>query len=191
LDSWHRLNCLSGKEELLEAVNTLEGAELEGSRPWEAFIAAAIGSLGWVRPAADTDILHTRGGRRTISHPEDAERRREQPRVFRGPIASANKLLKDPALRDLLRNSFGAKAVEMEGSGIADAAWLNDCSYLVVRGICDYCDRAKGNQWQKYASIASAAYARSIVEHLPAAQAGGDGNAKQPRTKELSARGRR
>jgi nucleoside phosphorylase len=158
--------------DLLEAANALQTAELEGDCPWEPYVAAAVGSLGWVRPEPDTDVLRTPGGRSTIPHPDYLERRPGQPKVFCGPIASANTLLKDPELRDLLRDSFGVKAVEMEGSGIADATWLHERGYLIVRGICDYCDRGKGDHWQKYASIAAAAYARSILEHLPAATAG-------------------
>lgn len=156
--------------ELLEAVNALETTELEQNRPWETHIAAAISSLGWVRPEAETDELRTPGGRKIIPHPNDSERRPGQPKIYRGPIASANILLKDPRKRDQLRDEHGVKAVEMEGSGIADATWLHDRGYLIVRGVCDYCDKSKGDLWQKYASIAAAGYARSILEHLPAVQ---------------------
>lgn len=31
----------------------------------------------------------------------------------------------------------------MEASGVADATWTNTVGYLVVRGICDYCDTYK------------------------------------------------
>ena len=158
--------------ELLETIVALHSTELEGERPWETYIAAAVGSLGWVRPNFSTDVLHSPGGRKVIPHPEDPDRTIDQPKIFRGPIASSNTLLKSPALRDLLRDEYGVKAVEMEGAGIADAAWIHDRGYLVVRGICDYCDKSKGNEWQNYASIAAAAYARSILEHLPAAKAG-------------------
>ena len=91
-----------------------------------------------------------------------------RPRVFYGPIASANKLLKNPTKRDLLRNNYGVKAVEMEGSGIADAAWNLERGYLVVRGTCDYCNPDKGDLWHKYASIIAAAYTRCLIESLPA-----------------------
>jgi nucleoside phosphorylase len=37
-----------------------------------------------------------------------------------GVIASANQVLKNPIKRDQLRNEHRAKAVEMEGPGIAD-----------------------------------------------------------------------
>lgn len=57
------------------------------------------------------------------------------PRVFHGPIASANILLKVPEKRDELRDKFKVKAAEMESSGIADATWgAGRGGYLVIRG---------------------------------------------------------
>ncbi|MBI4630148.1 MAG: hypothetical protein HY740_00220, partial [Chloroflexi bacterium] len=73
-----------------------------------------------------------------IRHPADLLREKDKPRVFHGPIASANRLLRNPIKRDVLRETFGVKAVEMEGSGIADATWNHEIGYMVVRGICDY-----------------------------------------------------
>ena len=54
----------------------------------------------------------------------------------------------------------------MEGSGIADATWTAGQHYLVVRGICDYCDEMKDDQWQGYAALAAAAYARAIISRI-------------------------
>lgn len=51
----------------------------------------------------------------------------------------------------------------MEGAGVADATWTNGAGYLVVRGICDYCDGIKGDVWQGAAAIAAAAYVRALV----------------------------
>ena len=86
-----------------------------------------------------------------------------EPRIFHGPIASSGVLLKDPVKRDRLRKKFGVLAYEMEGAGLADAAWVAEVGYLDVRGICDYCDQHKGYLWQEYAAIAAAAYARAVL----------------------------
>lgn len=59
------------------------------------------------------------------------------------------------------------EAVEMEASGIADATWNHDTGYLVIRGICDYCDKHKNDVWQEYAALVAAAYTRSLIEELP------------------------
>ena len=153
--------------ELLEAVQTLVSDEHFGARPWERGLAEGLALLKWTRPEAATDVLAGASGE--VPHPADPNRRAGLPRVFLGPIASADTLLKDPAKRDALRDQFGAKAVEMEGSGIADATWTHGIGYLVVRGICDYCDRTKNDTWQKYAAMAAAAYVRALLESMPGA----------------------
>jgi hypothetical protein len=83
-----------------------------------------------------------------------------------GAIASANQVLKNSIRRDQLRNERRAKAVEMEGSGIADLAWTRSIEYFVVRGICDYCDANKRDNWQDYASVVAAAYTRVLLSTL-------------------------
>jgi nucleoside phosphorylase len=145
-----------------EAVRLLQARALLGNKPWEPLLRKAIGSLGaiWSRPSADRDPY-------AQQHPIDSERDvPEYPKVFVGPIASANKLLKNPIKRDALRDKYGVKAVEMEGSGIADATWNLEAHYLVIRGVVDYCDSSKGDAWHYYASLAAAAYSRALVEVL-------------------------
>ena len=66
----------------------------------------------------------------------------------------------------MVRNRFGVKAVEMESSGVADATQIGAIGYLTIRGTCDYCDRRKSDHWQRYAAIAAAAWARSLLESL-------------------------
>ena len=58
-------------------------------------------------------------------------------------------------------------AIEMEGSGIADATWNDSVGYLVVRGICDYCDSNKNDLWQGYAAVVAATYTRALLESMP------------------------
>ncbi len=150
---------------LIEAVRLLEVAEIEGRRPWLKY----LDRVKAVRPPAASDILYnSTDPTQPIPHPPDSQREPGRPRIFTGPIASANKLLKNPLKRDELRDRFGVKAVEMEGSGIADAAWQHEVGYLVVRGICDYCDIHKGDDWQAYAAFAAAAYTRALIESIPA-----------------------
>lgn len=153
---------------LLDGVRHLQAAELEGNRPWERYIAVATRQLGVTRPSTKTDVLaNSHVPTSTVPHPRDRLRRAKWPRVFVGTIASANKLLKNPIKRDAIRDRFGVKAVEMEGSGIADATWTHEVGYLIVRGICDYCDANKGDAWQEYAAIVAAAYARALLESIP------------------------
>ncbi len=55
----------------------------------------------------------------------------------------------------------------MEESEIQDSTWDRQTSYLVVRGIYDYCDQNKNDEWQPYAAIAAAAYVRALLESMP------------------------
>lgn len=150
---------------LLEAVDLLEVYEIEEERPWLKFISQIMDRLKITRPPDETDILvSSKDPNQQINHPDDSKRTKGQPRIFKGPIASANTLLKNPIKRDKLRNKFGVKAVEMEGSGIADAAWNYEVGYLIVRGICDYCDSKKGDEWQAYAAAVAAGYVGALLE---------------------------
>lgn len=153
---------------LVETARLLQAGELEGERPWVRHINRGVDRLSTARPSDETDILVSSiDPDEVIIHPNDPMRVKDLPRVFLGPIASSNTLLKNPLKREQLRDSFGVKAVEMEGSGIADAAWTVEVQYLVVRGVCDYCDRNKGDNWQVYAAVVAAAYTRALLEATP------------------------
>jgi nucleoside phosphorylase/tetratricopeptide (TPR) repeat protein len=155
---------------LIETAKLLQAGELESSRPWVRYINSGLKELSITRPSADTDVLaSSTNAEVVVPHPADLRRVDAIPRVFLGPIASSNTLLKNPVRRDQLREYFGVKAVEMEGSGIADAAWLLEIPYLVIRGVCDYCDKNKGDDWQVYAAVVAAAYTRALLEATPAA----------------------
>jgi nucleoside phosphorylase len=89
-----------------------------------------------------------------------------RPRIHFGAIGSGNEVVKSASLRDDLKNKHNVKAIEMEASGVADATWLCDKNYFVVRGICDYCNPTKNNVWQPYAAAAAAAFTRELIELL-------------------------
>lgn len=152
---------------VLEAVRFLEAESITGPLPCLPHINAGLKGLRIRRPAAKFDVLTASDNPAVLlRHPRDNSRKARCPRVFVGPIAAANVLLKDPVRRDQLRDTFGARAVEMEGSGIADATWDHEVGYLVVRGICDYCDMNKNDRWQAYAAVAAAGYVRSLLESM-------------------------
>ena len=153
---------------LLEAVRYLEAEEILGNRPWEKYIVQSLPQFKIDRPSDNKDILYNSCNQdEIVPHPEDSKRTTGQPRIFIGPIASANILQKDPNARDKLREKFKVKAIEMEASGIADATWNHEVGYLVVRGICDYCDSKKNDDWQQYAAVVAAAYTRALIESMP------------------------
>jgi nucleoside phosphorylase len=152
---------------LVRAARMIEADAFSGARPWDDLIDHIMAELNWKRPPESTDLLAASDDPSVIlRHPKDPLRTRRRPRVFLGPIASANTLLKSPERRDLLRDVYGVKAVEMEGSGTADAAWMSQAQHFVVRGICDYCDSRKGDAWQNYAAAAAAGFVGAILRTI-------------------------
>ena len=148
--------------ELLEAVRYLRVEELQFVRRWEPYLSRADRLMNGERP---DDNLDARG--QTITYPPDSSRRAGFPKLFIGPIASSNTLLKNPERRDQLYEDFRVLAVEMESSGIADAVWISGrAGYLTIRGICDYCDPSKGDLWQGYAAVSAASCTRAIIEMI-------------------------
>jgi len=145
--------------DLVDAVHLLDSGVLEKKYPWINSIKLGLKKRKWRRPPARTD--------NDMEHPKDEKRRPGIPRVFIAPIACANTLVKSPELRDKLRDLYKVKAVEMETSGIADAAWENNIDYLAVRGICDYCDPNKNDVWHQYASMAAAGYTVTLLASMP------------------------
>jgi nucleoside phosphorylase len=149
---------------LLQVAGQLTARELLNERPWEITLAHAQVRLGenFARPPTTRDVLHENG--KTISHPDVRDGR---PKVHGGAIGTADTLLKNDTTRDQLRDRFNVRAVEMEASGLQNAAWAQGKDIFVVRGICDYCDEHKNDDWQNYAALVAAAYTRALIEEMP------------------------
>ncbi|KAJ6092624.1 ankyrin [Penicillium sp. IBT 16267x] len=81
--------------------------------------------------------------------------------IHYGLIASANHLMKDAMIRDKLAAEEGVLCFEMEAAGL-----MNHFPCLVIRGICDYADSHKNKDWQGYAAMIAAAYARDLLCRL-------------------------
>ncbi|KAI9037866.1 uncharacterized protein KD926_011569, partial [Aspergillus affinis] len=80
--------------------------------------------------------------------------------VHYGTIASGNSLLKNAKVRDTYAQDpeLNILCFEMEAAGL-----MNNIPCLVIRGICDYCDSHKNDEWHKYAALVAAAYARELL----------------------------
>lgn len=166
---------------LLTAVSGLAAQyEFEGHQLEEA-IGAVLTKYPrlrkkYQRPEASSDMLYWSG----VIHPVDDEsccgavcgddpsklittrpERMEDddnPMVHYGLIASANQLMKDATVRDRLAVEKDVLCFEMEAAGLR-----NHFPCLVIRGICDYSDSHKNKEWQGYAAMAAAAYAKDIL----------------------------
>ncbi|KAF2465937.1 purine and uridine phosphorylase [Lindgomyces ingoldianus] len=127
------------------------------------------------RPAPSSDRLYQTGVVHPLNderncavacgdHPLNLEPRGERtevednPAIHYGLIASANQLMKDALLRDKFAKEYDILCFEMEAAGL-----MNQFPCLVIRGICDYSDTHKNKEWQGYAAMAAAAYAKDLL----------------------------
>ncbi len=88
-----------------------------------------------------------------------------EPEIHYGIIASGNTVIKDAAIRDEIVKEFkedDLKCFEMEAAGV-----MNNFPCIIVRGICDYADSHRSDQWQRYAAATAAAYAKELLGYVP------------------------
>ncbi|KAL7801877.1 ankyrin repeat-containing domain protein [Trichoderma afarasin] len=125
------------------------------------------------RPDPDSDKLYssdpvqTSGtdeilASRLITRPERSEKE-DNPAIHYGLIASADGFMEDAQIRDILAEELDVLCFEMEAAGL-----MNSFPCLVIRGICDYSDRHWFKEWRGYAAMTAAAYAKALLEMVPA-----------------------
>ncbi|RKK76829.1 hypothetical protein BFJ71_g16873 [Fusarium oxysporum] len=95
-----------------------------------------------------------------ILRPERTEGE-DNPTIHYGLIASADRLMKDALARDRLSEEKEVLCFEMEAAGL-----MNHFPCLVIRGICDYSDSHKNKEWQGYAAMVAAAYAKDLLYQI-------------------------
>ena len=95
-----------------------------------------------------------------IQRPERTEEE-NNPMIHYGLIASADQVMKDASTRDILAAEKDILCFEMEAAGL-----MNNLPCLVIRGICDYSDSHKNKEWQGYAAMTAAAYAKDLLGRL-------------------------
>jgi len=94
----------------------------------------------------------------TLVQRPDRTEDKDIPKIHYGVIASGNTLMKNAEKRDKLAREKDVLCFEMEAAGLR-----KDFPCLVIRGICDYSDSHKSKEWQGYAAMAAAAYAKDLL----------------------------
>jgi nucleoside phosphorylase len=95
-----------------------------------------------------------------ILRPERTENE-DDPAIHYGLIGSGNKVIKDAIFRDKLAAEQDVLCFEMEAAGL-----MNHFPCLVIRGVCDYADSHKSKEWQGYAAMVAAAYAKDLLYQI-------------------------
>ena len=93
---------------------------------------------------------------------------RQQPKAFTGSVASSGILLKDTQTASLwLRTSRDIKGMEMELSGVYQAAWPYQKPILAIRGISDIVGFKRSPDWTTYACHTAAAFTIALLRSRP------------------------
>jgi nucleoside phosphorylase len=168
----------SPPKSLLNALAQMRAAELYDDPKYPVYIQQAIGrnrrtQKNFSRPDIQSDRLF----QVQYTHPETAAscsqcpvqweepraiREESDPQVHYGIIASGNAVIKNSKIREAIHEETGALCFEMEAAGL-----MAEFPCLVIRGICDYADSHKNKQWQGYAALAAAAYAKEVLAYVP------------------------
>lgn len=125
------------------------------------------------RPATEKDVLflptnkHTPGETtcQKCDHSQVVERPprvRDTPTIFYGLIASGNRVEKNAEKRDqIAQDAGGALCFEMEAAGL-----MNDFRCIVIRGISDYADSHKNDDWHAYGAAVAAGCAKELLTYM-------------------------
>ncbi|PMB66326.1 hypothetical protein BM221_007313 [Beauveria bassiana] len=95
---------------------------------------------------------------------------RDEPIVHYGTILSGNGVIKSKAKRDELRDKYDGIAIEMEAAGM-----MTRLPVAVIRGISDFANSDKNDEWHAYAAITAAAYAKEMLMRLGPLKEAGSG----------------
>lgn len=124
------------------------------------------------RPSAESDIFFdptyphlSSGSYKDCDLDKISPRKPRQsavPKVHYGLIASGDRVLKSATKRSAIVREVGdILCFEMEAAGIA-----TEFSCIVIRGISDYADSHKNDEWHYYAAAAAAGCAKELLSYL-------------------------
>ncbi|KAH8424929.1 uncharacterized protein LDX57_002675 [Aspergillus melleus] len=96
---------------------------------------------------------------------ERDEREDAEPRIFYGVVASGNALVEHGSTRERFGKETGALCFETLSAGV-----IQDLPCLAICGISNYAESSKNGEWEGYAALAAAAYAKELLAYVPSRQ---------------------
>ncbi|KAJ3542313.1 hypothetical protein NM208_g3986 [Fusarium decemcellulare] len=180
--SWfRRIGTLNRPPNLLGTAVTSMRAEFELGKKIHKIVRKAISKTDgsetlWSHPGDSRDVIfrasydHIRGQpdckacirKATARDRIQVENRgHDYPVIHYGNIGSGNTVMKNARKRDLIASAENVICFEMEAAGL-----MNEFPCLVIRGISDYADSHKSGNWQRYAAIVAAAYAKRLLRNV-------------------------
>ena len=86
----------------------------------------------------------------TLAFPADAEMAKiakeaceavnPEIKVFTGRVVTGDQFIANKEIKDRIKTNFDGLCTEMEGAAIAQAAWLNEIPFVIIRAISDKAD---------------------------------------------------
>lgn len=87
--------------------------------------------------------------------------------TFTGRIVSGDQFISSAETKERIVSNFHAKCTEMEGAGIAHAAYLNKISYVIIRAISDKADNSATMDYPAFERQAIIHSVRLVENLLP------------------------
>ncbi|KAK4082826.1 uncharacterized protein Triagg1_1716 [Trichoderma aggressivum f. europaeum] len=91
----------------------------------------------------------------------------KDPWIHYGIIASGDTIIEDAATRDRIISDVGEDIFCFD---TVAAGVMHSFPCLVIKGISDYADSHRNDQWQRYAAATAAAYAKELLGWIPGGQ---------------------
>ncbi|KZL72126.1 pfs domain-containing protein [Colletotrichum incanum] len=162
---------------LRSAVEMMRSDHLVGDNKIEGFVTKMLQKgprlAAYQRPSDESDVLFHEG----YTHDADSascascdrskvvRRRPRQPEgsvIHYGLITSGDSVLKSSSKRsDAVRRLGDVLCFEMEAAGI-----MSEFSCIVIRGISDYADSHKNDDWHYFAAAAAAACTKELLAYI-------------------------
>ena len=156
-------------------VDTLINTGIAGSLDAQIDIGDMVISTDALHHDMDATIFGDPAGQiprmDTLSFPADEKlvKKKANPDIhtFTGRVVSGDQFISDKDVKERISSLFHPMCVEMEGAGIAQAAYLNKVSYVIIRAISDKADNSATMDYPTFEKKAIAHSVRLMKELLP------------------------
>ena len=85
--------------------------------------------------------------------------------VFEGRVCTGDQFISSKEQKELIKSNFGGMCCEMEGGAIAQACYLNDTPFVIIRAISDKADESEEMNYEEFKKEA-AEHCASVVRYM-------------------------
>ena len=85
--------------------------------------------------------------------------------VFEGRVCTGDQFIASKEQKELIKSDFGGMCCEMEGGAIAQACYLNDTPFVIIRAISDKADDSEEENYEVFKGKA-AEHCASVVRYM-------------------------